>query len=258
MPNTKPQSAAESEGGEIERALIAGDLSGLNEMERLSYYTALCKSLELNPLTRPFDYLNLQGRLILYANASCCAQLRAKKKISLKITERALLLDDKVYRVTVEATTPDGQRDEASGVVFIGSVSGENIVSLLMKAETKAKRRVTLSISGLSLPDESEIETIPNAETVTDAAKQIAINNSFDDWNCSQHNAVFLVQACSRLTSLGIKTDTQQIEMFNLTNGKKQRKLLDDVEAEIVIEAFNVWANKVADERSAKESEKEE
>ena len=35
-----------------------------------------------------------------------------------------------------------------------------------MKAETKAKRRVTLSICGMGWLDESEIESIPNAKPV--------------------------------------------------------------------------------------------
>jgi hypothetical protein len=35
----------------------------------------------------------------------------------------------------------------------------------MMKAHTKAKRRVTLSICGLSFVDESEIEAIPTART---------------------------------------------------------------------------------------------
>jgi hypothetical protein len=34
-----------------------------------------------------------------------------------------------------------------------------------MKAETKAKRRVTLSIVGLGMLDESELETIPQLKT---------------------------------------------------------------------------------------------
>jgi hypothetical protein len=45
-----------------------------------------------------------------------------------------------------------------------------------MKAETKAKRRVTLSICGLGLLDETEIETIPGAApaVVVPVAKEIA------------------------------------------------------------------------------------
>lgn len=39
------------------------------------------------------------------------------------------------------------------------------MANALMKAETKAKRRVTLSICGLGLLDESEIDTMKGAET---------------------------------------------------------------------------------------------
>ena len=36
----------------------------------------------------------------------------------------------------------------------------------MMKAETKAKRRVTLSLCGLGWTDESEVGSIPNAQTI--------------------------------------------------------------------------------------------
>ena len=41
-----------------------------------------------------------------------------------------------------------------------------------MKAETKAKRRATLSICGLGLLDESEVETIPGAHAVPSPAPE--------------------------------------------------------------------------------------
>ncbi len=37
----------------LEKVLLAGDLSGLSEGERLVYYRAVCESLGLNPLTVP-------------------------------------------------------------------------------------------------------------------------------------------------------------------------------------------------------------
>ena len=63
--------------GVLERALVSGDLAGLNESQRLEYYRAVCESLGLNPLTRPFEYLRLNGRLVLYATRSAADQLRA-------------------------------------------------------------------------------------------------------------------------------------------------------------------------------------
>ena len=38
----------------IENCLVYGDLKTLDAKGRISYYNAVCKSLALNPLTRPF------------------------------------------------------------------------------------------------------------------------------------------------------------------------------------------------------------
>ena len=54
-----------------------------------------------------------------------------------------------------------GREDEATGVVNIKGLGGEALANALMKAETKAKRRLTLSIVGLGFLDESEVEGLP-------------------------------------------------------------------------------------------------
>jgi hypothetical protein len=51
----------------LERVLIGGDLAQLTEAQRLAYYRAVCQSLGLNPLSKPFEYLWLNGKLRLYA-----------------------------------------------------------------------------------------------------------------------------------------------------------------------------------------------
>ena len=44
--------------------------------------------------------------------------------------------------------------------------AGESRANAIMKATTKAKRRVTLSICGLGgMPDESELDTMPGVQT---------------------------------------------------------------------------------------------
>jgi hypothetical protein len=48
--------------------------------------------------------------------------------------------------------------------VTVGGLKGESKANAMMKAETKAKRRVTLSICGLGMLDETEVETIPSAQ----------------------------------------------------------------------------------------------
>lgn len=146
----------------IEQVMIKGDLSKLNDSQKVSYYQNLCQSLNLNPLTNPFEYIVLNGRLRLYATRSCTDQLRSLHKISIKITSREKTED--FYAVTAVATTPDGRTDESLGVVTIIALKGNELANALMKAETKAKRRVALSICGLGYLDEAEKETVSDIE----------------------------------------------------------------------------------------------
>lgn len=145
-----------------EKVLVGGDLSKLSSQERLTYIGAVCNSLGLNPLTRPFEYINLSGKLTLYARKDATEQLRSLRGISIEIVSREVVED--TYVVTARAVDASGRRDESIGAVSIGGLKGDAKANAIMKAETKAKRRVTLSISGLGLLDETEIETIPGAQ----------------------------------------------------------------------------------------------
>ena len=146
----------------VEAALVGNDLSKLSTNDRISYYNRTCESLGLNPLTQPFAYITLNGKLTLYAKRDCTEQLRKIHSISIEILSREQVGD--VYLVRARGTTKDGRCDESLGAVTIGNLKGDNLANALMKAETKAKRRVTLSIVGLGWLDETEIETIPDAK----------------------------------------------------------------------------------------------
>lgn len=154
MSNIVPASNAPQTAYEL--ALVGGDLSKLSPDERLSYYKATCESLGLNPLTRPFDYIMLNGKLTLYARKDATDQLRASRKVSITIKSREQVGD--LVVVTAHAALPDGRTDESIGAVSVAGLKGDALANALMKAETKARRRVTLSICGLGLSDESELE----------------------------------------------------------------------------------------------------
>jgi hypothetical protein len=145
----------------VEQALVQGDLSGLDPEQRVNYYMKVCTSLGLNPLTKPFAYIVLNGQLQLYARKDATDQLRKIHKLSIRALEHKTEHDLAV--VTAYAASPDGRTDSAIGAVPIANLRGENLANALMKAETKAKRRVTLSMCGLGMTDESELESIPNA-----------------------------------------------------------------------------------------------
>jgi len=143
--------------------LGTGDLGKLTTAQRVAYYANVCRSVGLNPLTRPFRFLTLNNQVQLYATRDCTDQLRGIHKISLVVKDQRL--DGDLFVVTVAGSTPDGRRDEVIGAVTMGRLQGESRANAAMKAITKAKRRVTLSICGLGLVSEDELDTMPGART---------------------------------------------------------------------------------------------
>ncbi len=172
MPNvTKPAESSTA----IESVIARGDLAALTVDQRLIYYRQVCDSLGLNPLTQPFAYISLNQKLCLYARKDATDQLRRNHKISVSIVKRERIED--VYVVTARAQTPEGRCDESTGAVGIGNAKGDTLANALMKAETKAKRRVTLSICGLGFLDETEAESIPGDRPVMDQSVPAAIEH---------------------------------------------------------------------------------
>lgn len=154
----------EQEFSIIEQVVMQGDLSKLNPEQRVTYYRKVCESSGLNPFTNPFAYISLNGKLTLYAKKDCTEQLRKINGVSIEGLDDKLI--DDIYVVTAKAKDKNGRIDQAKGAVVIGNLRGEAKANAIMKAETKAKRRVTLSICGMGWTDESEIDSIPNAKPV--------------------------------------------------------------------------------------------
>lgn len=148
-----------SPGELMERVIAAGDISKMEPEDRARYVVRVCESAGLNPLTKPFDLITLNGKLTLYATKGATDQLRRLHNITLRVVGEKQIQD--VWQVTVEATDPNGRTDTDIGVVTLGNLKGDALANALMKAVTKAKRRVTLSICGLGLLDESEFDTMP-------------------------------------------------------------------------------------------------
>jgi hypothetical protein len=142
----------------IENVLIQGDLSKLTPEQRVSYYHSMCDSLGLNPMSKPFAYITLNGKLVLYALKDATEQLRKLHGVSITAVSSQKI--DDVFVVTAHAQDRTGRTDAATGAVAIANLKGEALANALMKAETKAKRRATLSICGLGMLDETEAETV--------------------------------------------------------------------------------------------------
>jgi hypothetical protein len=147
-----------SSGDIIETVMVKGDLAKLTADERNAYYVRMCEAVGVNPVTRPFEYITLNGRMVLYARKDCTDQLRKKNGIS--VTDLTESEREGVYIVTAKVTDHEGRTDIAKGAVNIANLKGEALANAIMKAETKSKRRATLSICGLGMLDETEVEDI--------------------------------------------------------------------------------------------------
>lgn len=167
IANSNSQNAAPTLAPNIEAVLVGGDLAKLTSAERVVYYAHVCDSLGLNKLTRPFDFIVLNGKLTMYARRDCAEQLRRIHGVSLRIVSQTVAND--MITVIVEATNAAGRTDSDMGVLTCKGLGGENLANALMKCVTKAKRRVTLSLCGLGILDETEVETIPSAQRFVEA-----------------------------------------------------------------------------------------
>jgi hypothetical protein len=191
----------------IRQVLLGGDLAKLTETQKLEYYRRVCDSLGLNPLTQPFEYLRLSGKHVLYAKKDATDQLRNLHGIS--ITALTGDLREGVYVVTATAALPNGRTDVSTGAVPLDGLKGEARANALMKCETKAKRRVTLSICGLGMLDESEIGSLPPAAPI-----DVAVTAG-DERPMPPDGAVYLDAVIERRSKAGawIEVTTSQGEV---------------------------------------------
>jgi hypothetical protein len=157
--STEMVSADDTREKVIESLVLRGDLSGLTPAQRASHYRRVCDSLGLNPDSQPLTYLKLNGKEILYASRGATDQLAAIHRVNRKIIDGPKVIDlggQKIVFCVAEASHPNGRTETA-----IATIQMSDPANVLMKAETKAKRRATLSILGLGMLDEMEVESIP-------------------------------------------------------------------------------------------------
>lgn len=194
-PAATPQSYV-ADLGSLERVLLQGDLAALNTDDRVDYYRRVCATVGLNPLTKPFEYLTLDGKLVLYATRNCSDQLCFIHRLSVAIV--SCNEENELMIVRARVTAPDGRSNEAMGVVDLKGMSGKFRANAMMRAETKAKRRAIMSMCGLSFIDETEVEDVPRV--VTSDAGNATLNRMEAkhapkiEQNPSQAAAVFVQQ----------------------------------------------------------------
>lgn len=145
----------------IEQIVMSGNLGLLTPEQRVRYYKSRCDDLGLSVLAHPFEWITLNGKLTLYALKSCTDQLRVQRDVSIDDLRTEMNTETGIYTVTVVGHDKSGRKDADIGAVHVGALKGEALCNAQMKAATKAKRRFTLSLCGVGMLDETEIESIP-------------------------------------------------------------------------------------------------
>ncbi len=149
----------------LEQVILGNDLARLSSGQKVEYVKGLCKTIGLNPITKPIQLIRFQGKEVPYFTKDASEQLRKLNGVSI------IKLDTQVhsgglYVVTAYASDKTGRQDCSTAAIVIDNLRGDALANAMMKAETKAKRRVTLSICGLGFMDELETETLPKAQKV--------------------------------------------------------------------------------------------
>lgn len=153
----------------IDSLVIRGDISGLNPQERAQYYMFLCKQLGLTAAAQPFAILKLNGKDVLYPTRQATDQLAAMHRLNREIIDGPKVIDlggTKLIYCQCRITHPNGRVETA-----VATLPLTDPLNVMMKVETKSKRRATLSILGLGAldhegdlsisedPDNAEIES---------------------------------------------------------------------------------------------------
>lgn len=154
------------------KLVIGSDLSGLSEPQRIDYYKLVCERVGLDPYRKPFDLVVLDGKLTMYANKECTAQLTRIHSLRIEIVNKERIGD--MYVVTARCTPAGSEGVDDIGAVNLGKKqrkdggwydqNGDAIANAMMKAATKAKRRAVLSACGLGMIDAEELDTVANVE----------------------------------------------------------------------------------------------
>ena len=151
----------------LESLVLRGDISGLTAAQKVQHYLGMCRILGLDAATQPLAYLRLSGKEVLYVTRGATDRLAAMHSLNREIIDGPKVIDlagTKLVIAVCRATLPGGRYETATATLPLSDPA-----TVLMKAETKAKRRATLAILGLGLLDETEVDAIPGAVTVEPA-----------------------------------------------------------------------------------------
>jgi hypothetical protein len=145
-----------------ELALMRGNLQGLTKGQIADVVAMLADKMGVDPSLAPIDVIpTREGKLVPYINARGAAQLRRMHNLEVIAME---LVKERPGLVVLRCTLRrgDGSTDMAIGAAEYREDRPQDEANAWMRAETKAKRRATMSAVGIFLEGPSdEVEGEP-------------------------------------------------------------------------------------------------
>lgn len=155
---------------EVQTALLLhGDYGKLSPAQRNVLLLELCRAHGLDPLTKPFMYIAVDGRKILYASRSAADGIAKNKGLSevghefVETPNGTILIVKVADPAWLESDGKRGRMKEGFSAIP-SNLSGSAWVNAVKKAHTQANRRAILALEAPGFMDESEIGDIPGAK----------------------------------------------------------------------------------------------
>lgn len=156
------------------------DTAGLRPEHRGALLNELARALKLNPLTKPVIFLKTGQGESIYVTRQGADQIAARLKLNREVIEgpdARKIGNIEVAFCRVRVTAPDGRSETSTATLAFSDPA-----MILMKVETKAKRRATLSIAGLGMLSEEDAEEMGIDATIdrtAPASEPTAAQNRF-------------------------------------------------------------------------------
>lgn len=189
------------------------DTAGLRPEHRGALLNELARALKLNPLTKPVIFLKTGQGESIYVTRQGADQIAARLRLNRETVvgpEVRDILGVKVFFCQVRVTAPDGRSEMATA-----TLPAVDVLMGLMKVETKAKRRATLSIAGLGMLSEEDAEEMgidaaidrtPPANEPTAAQNKLALD--LDDCTYNRDAVALWIKHRADLTADGDEART--------------------------------------------------
>lgn len=162
---------------EAANLMVTGDISKMTMPQKAAFLYKLAKAEGIPPFPPPYAIgKDNSGREKIISTKNRSESLRKRDGISTEILYSGplrmgrdgdkVLYDHSIYEVEVKGSTRDGRSAVEKGMNFIGelgkpgAIMGQERVNKILGAVTKAANRVTNSLSGSGLMDETEAESV--------------------------------------------------------------------------------------------------